>query len=184
MLWNADKRRSAQIRVRYITGLLITTALVAFVICNSQRSVTAEKEPDTAALIDTALYTRHEFFGAQAIVPYPTAEARNRLAEVLKKYPDNAQIYLKLSQLDEKLGNEELALQEMQAFVEHESIARAAHLHRRVRTRVDALQESGGIRPEDFDLAQRGNVDQARAFAHRSNLLLDALRARGLARLV
>jgi len=75
---------------------------------------------DVSAKIEAALYTRHEFFGAQAIVPFPTAEARNRLAEVRAKYPDNPQIYLKLSQLDEKLGNEELALQEMQAFVKHE----------------------------------------------------------------
>ena len=72
-----------------------------------------------SSLIDAALYTRHEFFGAQAIVPFPTAEARNRLADVLAKHPDSAQIYLKLSQLDEKLGNEELALQEMRSFVKH-----------------------------------------------------------------
>src|SRR5689334_517511 len=75
---------------------------------------------NVSTLIEAALYTRHEFFGAQAIVPFPTAEARNRLAEVHAKYPDNPQIYLKLSQLDEKLGNEESALQEMQAFVKHE----------------------------------------------------------------
>jgi Flp pilus assembly protein TadD len=77
------------------------------------------KNEDVSSLIDAALYTRHEFFGAQAIVPFPTAEARNRLADVQAKYPDNAQVYLKLSQLDEKLGNEELALKEMQSFVKH-----------------------------------------------------------------
>src|SRR5215217_3194835 len=79
------------------------------------------KPDEVSVLIEAALYTRHEFFGTQAIVPFPTAEARNRLADVLAKYPNNAQIYLKLSQLDEKLGNQELALQEMQAFVERES---------------------------------------------------------------
>ena len=36
---------------------------------------------EVSSLIDAALYTRHEFFGAQAIVPFPTAEARNRLAD-------------------------------------------------------------------------------------------------------
>src|SRR5262249_8200966 len=74
----------------------------------------------------------------------PTAEARNRLAEVLEKYPDNAPIYLKLSQLDEKLGSEELALQEMQAFVEHEPNklkaleTLAEFLHRRAQFPVEA----------------------------------------------
>src|SRR5262249_40629276 len=72
------------------------------------------------ALIEAALYTRHEFFGVQAIVPYPTAEARNRLAAVLEKYPDRPQILLKLAQLDEKLGREEEALREMQSYGEHE----------------------------------------------------------------
>src|ERR1051325_11645462 len=99
-----------------LAGFVVIAVVVAFIICNSQRSVTAEKED----LIDAALYTRHEFFGAQAIVPYPTAEARNRLAAVVEKYPDNPQFLLKLAQLDEKLGREEEALREMQSYVEHE----------------------------------------------------------------
>jgi tetratricopeptide (TPR) repeat protein len=53
-------------------------------------------------------------------VSYPTAEARNRLADVLAKYPGNPQVLLKLAQLDEKLGREEQAVHEMQAYVEHE----------------------------------------------------------------
>ncbi|HZM97805.1 MAG TPA: tetratricopeptide repeat protein, partial [Pyrinomonadaceae bacterium] len=99
---------------------------------------------EVSTLIEAALYTRHEFFGAQAIVPFPTAEARNRLAEVQAKYPDNAQIYLKLSQLDEKLGHEELALQEMQSFVEHEPDklkaleTLAEFLHRRAQFAAEA----------------------------------------------
>src|ERR1051325_4409637 len=100
-----------------LAGFVVIAVVVAFIICNSQRSVTAEKED----LIDAALYTRHEFFGAQAIVPYPTAEARNRLAAVVEKHPDTPQILLKLAQLDEKLGREEEALREMQSYVEHES---------------------------------------------------------------
>ncbi|HJT27928.1 MAG TPA: tetratricopeptide repeat protein [Pyrinomonadaceae bacterium] len=84
------------------------------------------------------------FFGAQAIVPFPTAEARNRLADVLTNHPDDAQIYLKLSQLDEKLGNEELALQEMQSFVKHEPgefkalQTMAEFLHRRAQFAAEA----------------------------------------------
>ncbi len=97
--------------------LLICVAVVAIFIYQSQRSVTADNEVD---LIDAALYTRHEFFGVQAIVPYPTAEARNRVADLVKKYSDRPAVLLKLAQLDEKLGREEEALREMQAYVEHE----------------------------------------------------------------
>jgi tetratricopeptide (TPR) repeat protein len=75
---------------------------------------------EKATLIDAALYTRAEFFGAQAFVPYPTAEARDRLAALRAKYPNDPQIDLKLSQLDEKLCRDTDATAEMRAFVEHE----------------------------------------------------------------
>src|SRR5436190_6978642 len=75
---------------------------------------------EKATLIDSALYTRAEFFGAQALVPYPTAEARDRLAALKAKYPNDPKIDLKLSQLDEKLGRETDATAEMRAFVEDE----------------------------------------------------------------
>src|SRR5436190_3888227 len=75
---------------------------------------------EKATLIDSALYTRAEFFGAQAFVPYPTAEARDRLAALRAKYPNDPQIDLNLSQFDEKLSRETDAIAEMRAFVEHE----------------------------------------------------------------
>src|SRR5712692_3215094 len=75
---------------------------------------------ERVALIDSALYTRVEFFGALALVPYPTAEARDRLAALQAKYPNDPQIDLKLSEFDEKLGRETDASAEMRAFVEHE----------------------------------------------------------------
>lgn len=56
------------------------------------------------AAIENALFTRAEFFGAQAIVPFPTEPARARLAEVLRDFPGDAEILLKLAALDEKLG--------------------------------------------------------------------------------
>ena len=108
-----------------VVGLVIVVIGIAAFIYNSQRPVTADEEFNTAnedeteALIEAALYTRREFFGAQAIVPYPTAEARNRLAAVLEKHPDSPRILLKLSQLDEKLGREDDALRELQSYVEH-----------------------------------------------------------------
>src|SRR5947209_3414282 len=86
------------------------------------RRVMNEKE----AVIESALFARTEFFGAQALVPYPTAEARNRLTDVLEKYPNEPQVVLKLSQLDEKLGRFEEAEKELQSFVEFQSDKLAA----------------------------------------------------------
>ena len=54
--------------------------------------------------IEKALYTRQEFFGAEAIVPLPTAEARENLARLDENFPGNAEILSKLAELDEKLG--------------------------------------------------------------------------------
>jgi tetratricopeptide (TPR) repeat protein len=116
------KRGSALRRCTAAREKLAITSVVFLglvIVCSHFSVPTKANADDISSLIDAALYTRHEFFGAQAIVPFPTAEARNRLADVLAKHPDNAQIYLKLSQLDEKLGNEELALKEMHSFVEH-----------------------------------------------------------------
>ncbi|HEX6045892.1 MAG TPA: tetratricopeptide repeat protein [Pyrinomonadaceae bacterium] len=124
MLWAIKRHRTKFI---FHAVLVIAAVFVAVFICNSWLSVTAENEPDikaaagdeSTALIDAALYTRHEFFGAQAIVPYPTAEARNRLAAVLENHRDNPQLLLKLAQLDEKLGREDDALRGLQSYVEH-----------------------------------------------------------------
>jgi tetratricopeptide (TPR) repeat protein len=66
-------------------------------------SASASNETETA--IESALYTRAEFFGSNALVPFPTAIARKNLAEVAEKFPDNAEITLKLAQLDEKLSD-------------------------------------------------------------------------------
>src|SRR5215813_848888 len=117
--------KSLRLTISMFLSLALVIVTVTFLCSHFSSRAKSEEHPnangdEVSALIEAALYTRHEFFGAQAIVPFPTAEARNRLAEVLEKYPDNAQIYLKLSHFDEKLGNEESALQEMRAYVEHE----------------------------------------------------------------
>jgi cellulose synthase operon protein C len=139
-----QRRRGRRVR-RSVSWFVFLGLVLVLVVCLYHNfSARAENEDEVSSLIDAALYTRHEFFGAQAIVPFPTAEARNRLAEVGAKHPDNAQIYLKLSQLDEKLGNEELALQEMQTFVEHEPDklkaleTMATFLHRRAQFPAEA----------------------------------------------
>src|SRR5215468_2475716 len=94
---------------------------------------------DRAAQIESALFTRAEFFGVQAIIPYPTGEARARLAEARKLYPQDSGIELKLAELDEKLGDVEQARAETLRYVELEKNSLAAlekladFYHRRAR---------------------------------------------------
>ncbi len=94
---------------------------------------------DRSAQIESALFTRAEFFGVQAIIPYPTNEARARLAEVRKQFPQDSEIELKLAELDEKRGDVELASSEMMRYVELEKESLAAldklakFYHRRAR---------------------------------------------------
>jgi tetratricopeptide (TPR) repeat protein len=111
---------------------LLALAAITFICLSSavitQRLATAEDKREGAApvrvrderdaAVESALFARTEFFGAQALVPYPTAEARNRLADLLEKYPDDPQITLKLSELDEKLGRFEEAEREIERFVQ------------------------------------------------------------------
>lgn len=73
---------------------------------------------EVSAEIDAALYTRAEFFGARALVPFPTAEARVRLDAVREKYPTAAQVYLRLARLDERLGRYAEAEENLRAYVE------------------------------------------------------------------
>jgi len=70
---------------------------------------TAREADEVGALIDSALYTRAEFFGAQARVPFPFAEARNRLAALRERRPGEPRLALALARLDEKLGRYESA---------------------------------------------------------------------------
>ncbi len=58
---------------------------------------------NTSSEIENAIFTRQEFFGSQAIVPLPTSEAREKLAELAETSPDNPQILEKLAELNEKL---------------------------------------------------------------------------------
>ena len=90
-------------------GKTIAPAMIISVLCLAV--VTPHRVIETAAAktaaeeraerIEAALFTRAEFFGAQAIIPYPTVEARARLDEVRKLYPQDSEIELKLAELDE-----------------------------------------------------------------------------------
>jgi hypothetical protein len=122
----------------------IAPAMIVSVLCLAV--VTPHRAIETAAAktvaeeraerIEAALFTRAEFFGVQAIIPYPTAEARARLAEVRKLYPQDSEIELKLAELDEKLGDEEQARAEMRRYAELEkdnlpALERLANFYRR-----------------------------------------------------
>lgn len=122
----AAKPRRISLLCRLL-GLTAIASLLLLAIFDSHRPAHANNEAENqdaanerAALIEQALYTRVEFFDAQALVPYPTGPARDRLAAVQAKYVNDPQIDLKLSQLDEKLGREAEAAAEMRAFAEHE----------------------------------------------------------------
>src|SRR5262245_677297 len=125
-------------------GKTIAPAMIVSVLClalvTTHRAIetAAAKTVDEerAARIESALFTRAEFFGVQAIIPYPTVEARARLAEVRKLYPQDSEIELKLAELDEKLGDGEQARAEMQRYVELEknnlpALERLANFYRR-----------------------------------------------------
>ena len=131
--WAHDRRHRFGLRANFVfiarlLGVALLVTFLSVAIFNPRLTVSAGSETkkssspvdEKGALIESALYTRVEFFGAQAVVPYPTAEARNRLVAVEAKYSNTPQIDLKLSQLDEKLGREAEAVEEMRAFVEHE----------------------------------------------------------------
>lgn len=68
--------------------------------------VSAENSTDE---IEKAIFTRQEFFGASAIVPFPTAEARENLAKLAENSPENPKILEKLAEFDEKLSRFETA---------------------------------------------------------------------------
>lgn len=109
-----------------LTCICLSSAVViqrrAAAAADNREATAPKRAPDEKeAAVESALFARTEFFGAQALVPYPTAEARNRLAALLEKYPNEPQIILRLSQLDEKLGRFQEAERELETYVRLQS---------------------------------------------------------------
>jgi tetratricopeptide (TPR) repeat protein len=77
----------------------------------------ASKLRPSSDLIEQAIYTRQEFFGADAIVPLPTAEARQNLLKLLQSSPNDPAIIEKLTDVEEKLGNYDAAEKELKQLV-------------------------------------------------------------------
>lgn len=85
----------------FICGLIFFCVIFCiFWLNNFPQKVSAE---DTAGEIENAVFTRQEFFGSRAIVPLPSAQARENLSKLAENSPDNSQILEKLAELDEKL---------------------------------------------------------------------------------
>src|SRR5947209_10759016 len=112
------KARTSRLKAARLILLVPVVATVA--VCFAARARQSEATGDAGdadartgdeveRLIDSALYARAEFFGARARVPYPTAEARNRLAALREQRPKEARVTLALARLDEKLGRYDLA---------------------------------------------------------------------------
>jgi hypothetical protein len=79
---------------RHLVFAFIFAILAAAVFCFISKTSFIEKtaaqteSDEIANAIEKALYTRAEFFGANAIVPYPTVEARKNLAVLAENYPN------------------------------------------------------------------------------------------------
>ena len=107
----------------------------------------ATRAQDGQALIESALFTRVEFFGAQALVPYPTAEARNRLAAVQAQHAAEPEIYLQLAQLDEQLGRADEAARELERYaaLKHDAAPALEQLASFYERRADFAQEAATL---------------------------------------
>ncbi|HEX9961329.1 MAG TPA: tetratricopeptide repeat protein, partial [Pyrinomonadaceae bacterium] len=96
---------------------------------------------DLKGEIEKALYTRQEFFGAEAIVPLPTAAARENLSKLAENFSDNAEILTKLAELNEKLGKFDEAEANLSRLAEIDGARLenlAAFYHRRARFEKEA----------------------------------------------
>jgi predicted Zn-dependent protease len=122
--------RNGRLKIGKAFAFVMIASCLCLAIISPHRAIktaaakTAAEE--RAERIETALFTRAEFFGAQAIIPYPTGEARARLAEIRKLYPQDSEIELKLAELDEKLVDFEQARAGMMRYVELEKDSLAA----------------------------------------------------------
>ncbi|MBV8856951.1 MAG: tetratricopeptide repeat protein [Acidobacteria bacterium] len=117
------KRAGLKILRRTLLAAAVAAAAVCFVFGARWWTASADEGgadvrvgDEVERQIDSALYTRAEFFGAQARVPYPSAEARNRLAELRGRLPKEPRVTLALARLDEKLGRYELAQGETEEY--------------------------------------------------------------------
>jgi tetratricopeptide (TPR) repeat protein len=68
--------------------------------------------------VDDALYADEEFFGVQASVARPYADALGRVAALLAQYPKDARLHLHAARLSERLGQYDRAAGEMTQYAD------------------------------------------------------------------
>jgi cellulose synthase operon protein C len=118
----ATSKKRVKKRAAALLALLLAVAAASACFFVARRAAAskdeggARKGDEVERLIDSALYARAEFFGARARVPYPTGEARNRLAELLAQRPKEPRVLLALARADEKLGRYDLAESETEEY--------------------------------------------------------------------
>jgi len=121
----------------YLCLFVFICGLIFFL--NLQKSsVLAENSTDE---IERAIFTRQEFFGASAIVPIPSAEARENLAKLAENSPENPKILEKFAEFDEKLSRFETAEKTLIRLSEIDASKRenlAAFYHRRAEFEKEA----------------------------------------------
>src|SRR5437899_2935687 len=85
-----------------------------------QAGPTRPPDPNRAPqnLVDDALYTNEEFFGAQASVARPYSVAFERVGALLTKYPKDARLHLHAARLAERLGQFDKAASEMSEYTD------------------------------------------------------------------
>lgn len=93
------------IRGRVIALLLFAALVIAGAVALSQPA----ESVDPSGSLDDALYAKVPFFGAETRVPFAAADARVRVANLRESHPDDAKVAIKLAELDEALGNYDLA---------------------------------------------------------------------------
>lgn len=116
-----------------ISTLLIVGIFAAVFFDVQTRRASAGNSSDS---IESAMFTHQEFFGTDAIVPLPTAVARENLTKLAAILTDDPQILEKLADADEKLGEPdaaEMILIRLAEKDEKRSEALAAFYERRAR---------------------------------------------------
>ncbi|HEY2866765.1 MAG TPA: hypothetical protein VGJ02_06715, partial [Pyrinomonadaceae bacterium] len=101
---------------RGLAGLVFAGCTAAAIVTYSRIEPAAHAE-SSQDLIEQAIYTREEFFGAEAVIPVPTAEARENLLGLLRTSPNAPTVIEKLSELEEKLGNYDTAENDLKQLV-------------------------------------------------------------------
>jgi cellulose synthase operon protein C len=121
--------RTAKLKSRTVISRLIFVGagFVALFWLSGLLHNAASANDERKVAVENALYTKAEFFGAQSSVPFPTVEARNRLAEVAENFADDAEIIQKLAELDEKLARFDSAEQNLLKLIELQKDNLTAH---------------------------------------------------------